>query len=960
MIGRTISHYRIIDKLGEGGMGVVYRAEDLALGRTVALKFLPPDSVAREEDRARLVHEARAAAALLHPNICPIHEIAEAEGRTFIAMAYLEGRSLRDRIAEGPLPVDEALSIARQIGGALAAAHAKGIVHRDIKPENIMLTDGRPILMDFGLAKVSGATKLTQTGATLGTVAYMSPEQAQGEDVDARSDIWSLAAVLYEMLAGRPAFPGEYDQAVIYRILHEEPEPVTRLRPDTPPGIAKVLDRALRKDPRERYASMQELLVDLESVGEASGWRKLKARWLGASPGYRRRRVFAALLFLLVVAVGISLLLREGGKIRSENFALAVMDFEDLVGRADTLSAPGLNGLLQVGFIEKSPIRVISPEYLQDLRRRLFGRAEGAILPQQALELARKAGASFLLLGQIGRDQGSVFATWRLVETGKGRGLGGRRLLQANLLSLADGIIAQVVPLLAEGARIAAPAVAGSLEQITSASPEALRHLTAAELMIDKGKLEEAILELQKAVEIDSTFALAYLKMADAYWLRSETTPSKEYADKAWALRSRLGIKDRMKLESRRLQLDGRISDGMDVYREMMSRWPDDRTITVSHVQALFFWSFWPEAEAVATEGLAHFPDDNDLMDFRAWALIYQGKEKEAIAAARELQKRFPESNDGWQALKEAYLVFGEIDSAEVVYRRANDMAPDEYGLQFGRARCAFFGGQTIRAIAILDSLSALPGLSQVSEQELAFDNTYDACLTDCYAEIGCLNRALRICEEGISAHASLGQDTRHYGEWKRAILLVNWGKPQPVRAWALEIAKMPEKYDWGFNALILGTQALVELDSLDAARSNLKKIRAMKDLPAYWGRYMPRYIAARIALAEGHPDSALAQIDGIQQLPLPWDYETRAQALRKLKRFPEAEATAKKLIRCFGSRFTAHYLLGQIYEEMGRKADAAREYEIFLDAWANADPGWPQVADARSRLAALRPPQKK
>ena len=209
MIGQTISHYRILERRGEGGMGVVYLAEDTTLKRRVALKFLPTDSLADPEACARLVHEAQAAAALLHPNICPVHQIAESEGRTFIAMARLEGRTLRERLAEGPVPLDEALTIARQIGEALAAAHAKGIVHRDLKPENVMLTaEGRAVLMDFGLARVAGATRLTRTDTTRGTVAYMAPEQARGETSDRRADIWALAVVLYEMVQGGCRFGG--------------------------------------------------------------------------------------------------------------------------------------------------------------------------------------------------------------------------------------------------------------------------------------------------------------------------------------------------------------------------------------------------------------------------------------------------------------------------------------------------------------------------------------------------------------------------------------------------------------------------------------------------------------------------------------------------------------------------------------------------------------------------------
>ncbi len=266
MIGKTISHYRILSKLGEGGMGVVYKAEDTKLKRTVALKFLPPELTRDPELKNRLVHEAQAAAALDHPNICTVYEIGRTEEHTFIAMAYVEGQSLKDKIRSGPLKLDEAIDIAVQIAEGLEAAHKKDIVHRDIKPANIMITPkGQAKVMDFGLAKSPGRTRLTKTHTTLGTVAYISPEQARGEEVDHRIDIWSLGVVLYEMVTGQPPFKGDYEQALVYLILNEEPPALSTLRPELPATLTRVVAKALAKDPKERYQNMAELLADLKS-----------------------------------------------------------------------------------------------------------------------------------------------------------------------------------------------------------------------------------------------------------------------------------------------------------------------------------------------------------------------------------------------------------------------------------------------------------------------------------------------------------------------------------------------------------------------------------------------------------------------------------------------------------------------------------------------------------------------
>jgi len=267
MIGKVISHYKILEKLGEGGMGVVYKAEDTKLKRTVALKFLPPELSRDSEAKDRFIHEARAAASLSHPNICTIYEVDESEDQLFIAMEYIEGKSLKEKIKIQPLKFRESLDIATQIAEGLKNAHVKNMVHRDIKPANIMLTDnGKIKIMDFGLAKLTGQTRLTKEGTTLGTVAYMSPEQARGESVDQRTDIWSLGVVLYEMVSGQIPFKGEYEPAIVYSILNDDPEPLTALRTGVPMDLERIVSKLLEKDPAQRYQHIDELPVDLQAI----------------------------------------------------------------------------------------------------------------------------------------------------------------------------------------------------------------------------------------------------------------------------------------------------------------------------------------------------------------------------------------------------------------------------------------------------------------------------------------------------------------------------------------------------------------------------------------------------------------------------------------------------------------------------------------------------------------------
>jgi len=283
LVGRTVSHYQILEKLGSGGMGVVYKARDTKLDRPVALKFLPPHLSTNDETNARFVREAKAASALDHENICTIYEISETEeGQLFIAMAYYEGQTLKERIEQGPPEVEEALDYAVQMAEGLEGAHEAGIIHRDIKPANVMVTSrGRVKILDFGLAKLAGSVELTRTGTTMGTLAYMSPEQAQGGGVDYRTDIWSFGVVLYEMLAGQRPFKGNYEAAVLYAIVNADPEPVTVLRPDVPEPLKQIVEKALAKRADERYQTIGEVLADLRAIRRgdeavsASLWQSL-------------------------------------------------------------------------------------------------------------------------------------------------------------------------------------------------------------------------------------------------------------------------------------------------------------------------------------------------------------------------------------------------------------------------------------------------------------------------------------------------------------------------------------------------------------------------------------------------------------------------------------------------------------------------------------------------------------
>jgi len=433
VIGRTVSHYRILKKIGSGGMGDVFLAEDTKLERKVALKFLPPELSMDPDAKARFVHEAKAAAALNHPHIVTIFEIGDHQGQVFIAMEYVEGQTLKEMIsgsvgaynhtplplAPRPLPLAMVIDIATQIASGLAAAHAKGIVHRDIKPANIFVTNDHTVkILDFGIAKLAGSkTKLTKTGTTLGTVAYMSPEQAMGKEADQRSDIWSLGVILYEMLAGRLPFAGEYDQAVIYAILNEEPEPVTALRRGVPLEMDRIIAKALAKDREERYQHADELLADLRRANkEGDAGRNHSTR--GRQPGRRKLHPglkAAAWILLLATMAAAGYFLTRGKKEPAAAFgqgvawanSIAVMPLRDFSpGRDQEYFCDGMTDAIISRLSRLSQLKVISLTTVMSYKHR----------DSPVSEIGRELGVRNILAGSVTREKDNMRVSVQLVS----------------------------------------------------------------------------------------------------------------------------------------------------------------------------------------------------------------------------------------------------------------------------------------------------------------------------------------------------------------------------------------------------------------------------------------------------------------------------------------------------------------------------------------------------------------
>jgi serine/threonine protein kinase len=347
MIGQTISHYHILEKLGEGGMGVVYKAQDAKLNRTVALKFLPQHLSASEQDKARFIQEAQAAAALNHPNICTIHGIEEHDGQTFIVMEFIEGQTLRDKGAN--VPLKQTIEIGIQLAEGLAVAHEKGIVHRDLKPENIMLQkDGRVRVMDFGLAKLKGASRLTKAGSTVGTTGYMSPEQVQGLEIDHRTDIFSLGVILYELFAGQSPFKGVHETAINYEIVNVDPEPMLSVKPEISPELDAIVLECMAKEPSERSQSAAEVAKDLRRVKRESSKTRMSrvttaTSRVSSTPEQPARKVsfglaklLSALLSVVLVAAAVGAYVLFFAKPEQTFDSVAVMPLVNVGGDPNT------------------------------------------------------------------------------------------------------------------------------------------------------------------------------------------------------------------------------------------------------------------------------------------------------------------------------------------------------------------------------------------------------------------------------------------------------------------------------------------------------------------------------------------------------------------------------------------------------------------------------------------------
>ncbi len=691
LTGQTVSHYRILEHLGSGGMGIVYKAHDVKLDRAVALKFLPPELTRDPEAKQRFIHEAKAASALQHNNICVVHDIDETpDGEMFICMEYLEGETLKKKIEQGPLKIDEAVNFAIQVARGLTAAHQHGIVHRDIKPANILITpDGVAKIVDFGLAKLSGRTQLTRKDLTPGTAAYMSPEQAHGEPVDQRTDIWSMGLVLYEMLAGRHPFSAEYEEAAIYRILNEAPEFVTKIRPEVPSRLDQIIQRAISKDPSRRYQTAEELCADLEAESRerAEGRR---GRTIVGRLGRRQRRIAAMILPVAIVLIAVTVYFLLQRAHDSGPVPIVLLPLENITrDEGQEWFTDGMTDALITDLARINGLRVIQRSSAMRYRE----------ANKSASEIASELGVSYVLEGSVLRLADRVKITIRLIDALTNRYLWAEEYSRefTGLLALqgevAKAIAAQVQVRLTQKEQ-------NLLTREKPVNPKAYEAYLKGNFFFYKLTREAigtALQYYQLAVGIDSTYAPAYAGIALVWTGRAQMgyIPMSVAAEEgAWGEAKALALDSSLAevhyvVGVRRVWFEWNWDGAAQSLRKSVALNPNLAEAHAYFSHLLFMLKRPQEAMEHIEEALKLDPFNPLIQSLYAMDLMYARRYDEVIRLLRKTLESSPGDPIALSTIRSAYHQKKMYDEALEAWRRSYEAKGDReaiHALNGGRA----------------------------------------------------------------------------------------------------------------------------------------------------------------------------------------------------------------------------------------------------------------------------------
>ena len=977
MVGQTISHYKILEKLGEGGMGVVYKARDLKLDRIVALNFLPHRLTRDKRSIQSLMREAKATAALNHPNIATIHAIEEADGEEFIVMEFVEGNELKKRLTGNPIPTDEALAIASQVVEGLRAAHAKGIIHRDIKSTNIMVTEsGQVKIMDFGLAKVRGSEQVTNETHTVGTVAYMSPEQARGDELDLRTDIWSFGVVLYEMLSGRLPFWSEYEQALVFSILNEPPASLSILSPSVPAPLESIVNKTLAKNRTQRYQSTTDLLNDLNAFQGKTSPLMHGRLPSGTQVKHALHRTWAigsiASFLILALAWAVWQYQRQpSNTTRQESHTtIAVLPFSYRGNEEFTYLGDGIVDLISSKIDGAGGIRSIDPRAVLGL----VSQGTHMLDPKEARSIAERLGADRYLLGTIVEIGGRLQMSTSMYDV--------KGTLDPVTQEAAAGEVSQAFNIVDTLAlQLLTKLDVGQWQRPTGAIPATTSSLLAFKSYLDgeisfrRGDFRSSADAFQRAVTLDTAFALAYYRLSIALeWLGTPQELHKDAADKAFRHAGRLTNRLQQLLEALRVWRSGANQEALAMYRSIVNEYPDEIEAWYQLGEVLFhrnpFYgaSFGDSREAFERVLLYqpdHYPSMIHLARIAASqkrldamdALINKYQEQ---SSARALESRALQAfahEDGKQEEEVLNLLeHAQGTSLALTFLEVSLFAQNLQGTErIARMMTAQSRPPNVRAFGYvaLAHVDVVHGKWEAAKRELEKLGSIDPWAALEYRAIFSALPFLNIRRAELAGIRDdldrLTLASRHKADEPAVFLDVHDDLHLLLR---------------GYLKGLLSAR----MGDVQRAEREAEEVKEQVFPPDYLplAEDLSLGIRAQIDRVQGRNADALAKLEQTLRqtknplespfISLAYERFTRAQLLLELGRHREALSWFEHLVEASVFDFLylpmSHLWQGEIYRQLGESTKAADHYASFIELWKDCDPELrPMVDIAKQRL---------